>query len=372
MTTITILWDNFGPMHDDRVRAVARAYGEKARVVGIELFGKSDTYDWDNEAGSGFEKITLFPGEDFSRNSSIRTARAIVSRCLSLDARHVFLCNYERPAIFLAAMLLRLSGRKVYMMSCSKFDDYERNIQREWLKRFFFLPYLGALSSGVRARDYMRLMGIPSERIATEYNTLSLDRIRSLSGTVPAPAGTPFAARHFTIVARFVPKKNLAMALEAYALYCRAAASPRGLHLCGSGKLEPELRARVEELRLSDKVVFRGFLQSDGVAQVLGQTLALVLPSIEEQFGNVVIEAQAMGLPVILSDNCGARDNLVRGGVNGFVIEPDNPEGLAFFMGLIDRDEVLWQRMCVAASTYAEKGDVGRFAEAVMTLVPAA
>lgn len=372
MTTVTIIWDNFGPMHDDRVRAVARAYGEKARIVGVELFGKSDTYDWDNEAGTGFEKTTLFPGEDFSRNSTFRTARAIVSRCLSLGARHVFLCNYERPAIFLAAMVLRLSGRKVYMMSCSKFDDYERDIMREWLKRFFFLPYGGALSSGLRARDYMRLMGIPTERIATEYNTLSLQRIRALSETVPAPAGIPFAARHFTIVARFVSKKNLAMALEAYARYCRMTATPRALHLCGSGGLEPALRAKVDELGLADRVVFRGFLQSDGVAKVLGQTLALLLPSIEEQFGNVVIEAQAMGLPVILSDNCGARDTLVRSGVNGFVIEPDNPEGLAFFMGLLDRDEALWRRMCASASVYAEKGDVARFAEAVMTLVPPA
>jgi L-malate glycosyltransferase len=371
MKTITILWDNFGPMHDDRVRAVAKSYGDRLRVVGIELFGKSDTYEWDNESNTEFEKITLFPGQDFSRNSTLQTARAIVGRCLDLKADHVFLCNYERPAIFLAATVLRLAGKRVYMMSCSKFDDYERDIRREWLKRFFFLPYQGALSSGIRARDYMRLMGIARDRIATEYNTLSIDRIRKLSGKVPAPGGTAFAERHFTIVARFVEKKNLAMAIDAYALYCAAAAMPRPLHLCGSGTQEQALREKVRALGLEDKVVFRGFLQSDGVAAVLGDTLALLLPSIEEQFGNVVIEAQAMGLPVILSDNCGARDNLVRTGVNGFVIEPDNPQGLAFFMRLLSDDEALWTRMSLSAGGYADKGDVARFAEAVQTLVPA-
>jgi glycosyltransferase involved in cell wall biosynthesis len=372
MTTIVLIWDNFGPMHDDRVRAVVKAYGKRARIVGIELFGKSDTYEWDNEANTEFEKVTLFPGMEAGSVPPLTIAARIVSRCRALKAGHVFLCNYDQTAILLAAAALRLSGRGVYTMACSKFDDLERNITREFLKRFFFLPYQGAISSGVRARDYMRLMGIPRDRIASEYNTLSIDRIRALSGQQPAPQGTPFADRHFTIVARFVPKKNLAMALDAYELYCQTAERPRALHLCGSGKLEAMLRAKAAEMGLADRVVFRGFLQSDGIAQALGHSLALILPSVEEQFGNVVIEAQAMGLPVILSDNCGARDKLVRSGVNGFVIEPDNPEGLAFFMGLLDRDEALWRRMSASAGTFAEKGDVARFAEAVQMLVPAA
>jgi glycosyltransferase involved in cell wall biosynthesis len=371
MTTIAFIWDNFGPMHDDRVRAVVKAYEGQARIVGIELFGKSDTYAWDNEANTEFEKVTLFPGMEGWSVPSLSVAARIVRRCWQLKVDHIFLCNYDQTAILLAATALRLTGRGVYTMACSKFDDLERNLTREFLKRFFFLPYHGAISSGLRARDYMRLMGIPRNRIASEYNTLSIDRIRALSGALPAPHGTGFADRHFTIVARFVPKKNLTMALDAYAHYCGTTAHPRPLHLCGSGKLEASLRTQVAALRLEDLVVFRGFLQSDGVAQALGNSLALVLPSVEEQFGNVVIEAQAMGLPVILSDNCGARDKLVRAGVNGFVIEPDNPEGLAFFMGLLDRDEALWRRMSISAGSSAKKGDVARFAEAVQMLVSA-
>lgn len=369
MKNLVFLWDNLGPMHDDRVSAVANASEVDTHVTAIELFGKSDTYAWDNEANTPFEKKTLFPSGRFSNISILRIALAIIRECKTLKATHIFLCHYERPAILLAAIILRLMGRKVYTMSCSKFDDYERNINREWLKRFFFLPYRGAISSGVRARDYMRLMGIPKNRIATEYNTLSIERIRALSGKQAAPEGTPFSERHFTIVARFVPKKNLSMALEAYALYCQKTERPRHLHLCGSGPLEQELRLQARALRIENLVIFRGFLQSDGIAKVLGDTLVLLLPSIEEQFGNVVIEAQAMGLPVILSDNCGARDNLVRSGVNGFIIEPDNPQGIAFFMSLLDLDEALWKRMSISANTSADKGDAARFAEAVHQVI---
>jgi len=255
-------------------------------------------------------------------------------------------------------------------MGCSKFDDYERRLMREVVKSIFFFPYIGGISSGKRARDYMRFLGIPAARVRTEYNTLSIDRIRRMAGVLPAPDGVPFEERHFIIVARFVPKKNLAMALDAYSQYAKIAQEKlKPLHLCGAGPMEAELRAKVAELGLTDQVVFRGFLQTDDIARALGHSLALLLPSIEEQFGNVVIEAQAMGLPVIVSDNCGARDALVRSGVNGFIVEPDNPVGLSFFMSTIAGDRELWVRMCSEARASAHLGDVCAFAKGVSDLV---
>jgi glycosyltransferase involved in cell wall biosynthesis len=116
-------------------------------------------------------------------------------------------------------------------------------------------------------------------------------------------------------------------------------------------------------------VHFRGFLQTQEISRAYGTSLALLLPSIEEQFGNVVPEAQAMGLPVILSDNCGSRDVLVRSGVNGFVVEPDNPVGMAFFMKLMSEDESLWRNMCFASQQFVERADTGRFADAVEALL---
>ncbi|MCI0736747.1 MAG: glycosyltransferase [Beijerinckiaceae bacterium] len=200
------------------------------------------------------------------------------------------------------------------------------------------------------------------------YNALSTDRIRRLAGVAKAPGGPPFESRHFTVVARMVPKKNLSMMIEAYAIYRAQSPKPRDLHLCGSGPLEPRLRSETAALGLKEFVIFRGVLQIDDVCQTLGTTLALLLPSTQEQFGNVVIEALAMGLPVIVSENCGARDLLVRNGVNGFVVEPDNPAGLAYFMGLLDTDESLWRRMSLATQRFADLGDASQFAKSVLAL----
>ena len=53
----------------------------------------------------------------------------------------------------------------------------------------------------------------------------------------------------------------------------------------------------------------------------------------------------------------------------GFVIEPDNPDGLAFFMKLLSVDEDMWRKMCVESQAFAERADSARFAEAVEALI---
>lgn len=334
-------------------------------MTGLELYGRSDTYGWIPESGSGFQKVTLFPT---GRPGGWRLLRAMAGFRFRHGRGVWFLCHYERVEILLFALLLRLLGDTVFTMADSKFDDYPRILWREIGKRTFMIPYQGAMGCGNRSRDYLRFLGIPSDRAVGLYDALSLDRIRRLAGAPPAPAGIAHAERHFTIVARLVPKKNLFMALEAYALYAATASEPRMLHLCGNGPLESELKARAEALGIASLVVFHGFVQTGTVARLLASTLVLLLPSSEEQFGQVVIEAQAMGLPVILSDNCGARDLLVRSGANGFVIEPDNPAGMAWFMGQLASDEGLWRRMALAAQEFAPKGDVAEFVAGVRRL----
>ncbi|MEN8659725.1 MAG: glycosyltransferase [Marivita sp.] len=364
---VAFFWVNFGPMHADRVDAVARL--DDLSCVGVELYAKDPTYDWKAEKRESFEKFTLFPAE--AAPSTLRRLWALLRIIRRVKAKDWFLCHYEKLDVLLFAFALRVSGHRVFTMGCSKFDDKPRGAFGEALKSFFLLPYLGAISSPRRSADYFRFLGLRRRPVVEQYNTLSLDRIRNAAGTEPAPAGAAFGDRDFVIVARFVEKKNLPMALDAFKRFTERYPSECRLHMCGAGPMEATLRAMVAELELGDRVVFHGFLQSDDVARLLAQGLALILPSTEEQFGNVVIEAQAMGLPVLISEPSGARDILVRNWQNGFVFEPDNPEGLAEYMRLVASDEALWRRLCAGASAVAPRGDVATFAAGVAQLLSA-
>ncbi len=362
---IIFVWENFGPLHVDRCEALARDIPETP-VIGLEILSRSSDYDWVSESGKSFRKITLSSPEENNAWSSWKIISAIASR----RPQAVFFCHYQRPEILVAAFMVRALGIKIFTMNDSKFDDYTRDLWREAIKTLFLLPYQGALAASQRSADYLRFLGIQRSNIALGYDAVSVSRIRHLANSAPAPGGENFANRHFTIVARLIPKKNIALALRALAILA-SANKPRRLVICGSGPLENELKALSQDLGISNLVEFKGFVQTEEVCRTLATSLALILPSTEEQFGQVIPEALSMGVPVLVSDNCGARDHLVRTGINGFVFEPSNAEGLAFFMHLLSSSETTWTEMARAATESAVLGDVGDFVNGVKQLLGA-
>ncbi|TCL72984.1 glycosyltransferase [Rhizobium sp. BK251] len=362
MSATIFLWDNLGPPHYDRLESAQMYFGPDRKVIGAEIFGDSNEYDWKKGAGDSARVVTLFEERSaFGTLSFLKKLAGLVRRA---KARHVFVCNYDRGYILLAAALLRLMGRRVYLMIDSKFDDKPRQLSREILKAIYLLPYNGVLAASDRSQDYLRFLGFRSEQIRAGYDTIDVARLRAqCSFSVPA-----FAERPFVIVARLVAKKNIHTALRAFALAFRQTRERR-LKICGSGPLLEELKALAAELGIADLVEFTGFLQTEAISDAVGQSLALVLPSTEEQFGQVVAEAVALSIPVMVSLACGARDELVRNGVNGFIFEPTNVEGLAYLMKLIARDELLWREMAENSKSFLPLADSARFAEAAAKFV---
>lgn len=84
----------------------------------------------------------------------------------------------------------------------------------------------------------------------------------------------------------------------------------------------------IEELRISDRVRFLGFLDTRSLADYYKESSIFVLPSLSEGYGRVLVEALSFGLPVVAS-NVGAIPELVESNVNAILVEPKNPKALA-------------------------------------------
>ena len=362
MRPVVLLWENFGPYHHDRLGAVA-ASGREA--IGNQFAPVSATYSWSATVDDA-TVVTLLP-KGRSR-SPIRLARRIFRECRRIGPAHFFFCHYEQPAVLMAAIALRLCGSRVWTMGDSKFDDYPRLLWREVGKSLYLLPYRGAITASSRSRDYLRFLRFKPQHLALGYDTISVARLRAQADAPPAPDGVGFWEREWIMVARLVPKKNIAFALEIFARWLGETAHPRDLHILGSGPLEDELRALAASLGISERVRFHGFVQTREVSRQLARSLALLMPSVEEQFGLAVIEAQAAGLPVLASPQVGATDLLIDGGRNGFVLPLHSPAGWAASMLLLSEDEPTWRRFAAAARDGAHRGDTARFAEAVAQL----
>lgn len=366
---IGILFAQFAAYHVDRIEAVAQRFAGRAEVIGVEVAQASETYAWSpSGAVRGAAKRVLFIGQTYERIGKWRRFRAQYAALKDCDTVFVGI-GYNEPDVPMLALALRLRGRRVVVMTDSKFDDMPRNLPRETLKALLLRPFHAALVAGYRQVDYLRFLGFTKRPVVLGYDTVSVARVRDQAGATTAPDGVPFAERPFAFVGRFVAKKNLVFLLQAYAAYRnRSGAGARGLVLIGGGEQEATLREHIRSAGLDSAVEITGFLDARDVARRLNGALALLLPSTEEQWGLVVNEALALGLPAIVSEAVGARDLLVRNLLNGFVVPVDSLEGWADAMAAIADDEQRWRDMAEHSHKLAPLGDVERFAAAVESL----
>lgn len=132
---------------------------------------------------------------------------------------------------------------------------------------------------------------------------------------------------HFTVlfVGLLVPVKGVELLLEALAAW-RDEPNWTCL-LVGDGPLLNELKARCAELGIAHAVRFVGRRPSGEVAQWMQAADALVLPSYSEGRPNVVLEAQACGLPVVAT-RVGGTPELVRDGETGLLVDSGSAEQL--------------------------------------------
>lgn len=111
-----------------------------------------------------------------------------------------------------------------------------------------------------------------------------------------------------------------------------------------------------EMKRVLPDAIFTGYLTGDDLANAYASADLFVFPSTTDTFGNVVIEAQACGLPVIVSDVGGPRD-LVQHGRDGFVTKALDVGELAESIRRLALDPALRERMGSAARARVETRD---------------
>ncbi|HSL59781.1 MAG TPA: glycosyltransferase family 4 protein, partial [Acidimicrobiales bacterium] len=135
---------------------------------------------------------------------------------------------------------------------------------------------------------------------------------------LPAPHPPTDGPLRLVSVGRLHWKKGHEWTLAALARL-RADGVDAVLRIVGGGPHEPAIRAAVAELGLDGAVELTGFVSHDEVAEHLAWSDVLVHLAVSEGFGNAVLEAQAMGRPVVCSDADGLREN-VEDGVTAIVV----------------------------------------------------
>src|SRR5215212_375987 len=126
-------------------------------------------------------------------------------------------------------------------------------------------------------------------------------------------------------VGRLAPQKGVRTLVAAAGLLEDPSAQ---VLLVGDGPERKALEREAKRIGVGDRLLFEGFLAHERLPAVLAHADVLVLPSIYEELGTVLLEAMQAGLPVVASKTGGIPD-VIEDGVNGLLVPPGDPGALA-------------------------------------------
>ena len=169
-------------------------------------------------------------------------------------------------------------------------------------------------------RLLVELFQIPEERLNLIHNGIELDRFLDNQDKAELPVQDGDIV--VCLIAEFHPRKGQRFLIEAVRSL-RQTLPGLQLILVGDGPIKSELE---EKCRDHPGIHFLGW--RNDIPQILKASDIFVLPSLNEAFGQVLVEAMASGVACIGTDNGGIPD-IIKNGETGLLVPPANSEKLA-------------------------------------------
>ncbi len=225
-------------------------------------------------------------------------------------------------------------------------------------------------------QEILRLFKIAPERIFV-VGEASDPAFRLLDHPLSTPRldtlGITGCGRSVVYVGGFSPHKNLEPLISVFArLASQSAFSDVRLIMVGEYEKEVfhsyfgTIRKQVDELKISDRVIFTGYLADGELVVLLNLSTVLVLPSLMEGFGLPAVEAAACGCPVIATTASPLPKLL---GEGGLYVNPVKPEELEVALIRVLESESLRRHMREAGLTAARQLTWDAAAQQMMSLI---
>ena len=439
MKPLGILWAQYGPYHFARAAALKELAGP-ARVHALEMANKTSDYHW-NRSTKTMELTTLCPGaqtEKLTFRDIFHRARKTFAK---LNLGVCILPSYAPKQSLAALLAARSMGIHTVMMNESHAGTARARGLTALLKRRLVGMFDAALVGGQPQKRYFASLGIPEDRIFPGYDAVDNNSFRTRANEIRRNATMlrnryDLPEHYFLNLGRFVAKKNLETLINAYRQYLDTSPLKQAhLVMVGSGEEETRLKWLCHRLALrvyeksavgvrSGKeagektenggqgteienrksqiengkpgVHFYGFRQIEESPVFYSLADAFVLPSLYEEWGLVVNEAMASGLPVIVSDTAGCAEDLLETGLpiedisldanqlmigtaldarirqNGFVFDPRSSDELGRILVLVDSCPNLRAVMGQNSRRIVEKFSCENFAKNALLAAQAA
>ena len=330
---------DYGGLENGIVNLINATQGQFYRHCVIALTGATDFQDRLQVGNVSVYELGKKPGKDFA--AYFRFYRLLRKLCpLILHTRNVGTLD--------CAVLARLAGVSICIHGEHGWDVYDPDgtkAKYRYLRRLAnpFVRKFVTVSANLN-HWLIESVGIPSNKVTRICNGVDIERF-VVRNEAPRhhDVATRFPGECILVgsVLRFQEIKDPMNLIEAFIIAHRRGAESSiqlGLVMIGDGPLLKEAIYALEDAGLANIAWLPG--SRDDVPVLMRSFDLFVLGSRREGISNTLLEAMASGLPVIAT-RTGGNIELVRAGVTGELVEPEDPEALADEILRYARDERL-------------------------------
>jgi glycosyltransferase involved in cell wall biosynthesis len=252
--------------------------------------------------------------------------------------------SHAHSVAFMACAALPASRRPFQVVS-RRVDFAVANNRLSGMKYRHGADLYLAISNGVK--KVLIECGIPGEKIRLVPSGIDLGKFERVGDNEYVREEFAIAGKAPVVgnVAALAPHKSQVDFVRAARIVADKSPDTKFL-IVGEGKLRGRLESLIRDLDLQGTVVLTGFREDP--LEIMSAFTCFVLSSYLEGLGTSVMDAQAMGIPVVATDTGGVPD-AVEDGVTGLLVPPRDPESLARAIVRVLDDVELRQRLAKTA-----------------------
>jgi len=284
-------------------------------------------FHWDNKKLTPYkppilDNVIYYNKSEYNNNQ----LKEIVK---SINPDIVYISGWQDFDYFSVVYNLRKKGVPVV----TGFDDQWRGTLKQRLGAFLF-PftlkrfYSHAWVSGPYQFEYARRMGFEKNKII--FNLLSGNTSLFGQGELHLKIKENNYPKSFLYVGNFRHRKGTDILVKAFKIYREKYNGEWRLTCVGNGEMQSLLEN-------DTKIESIGFTKQEGLIEIAKRSGVFILPSRLDQWGVAVHEFSSLGLPLILSENVGAKAIFLIENFNGISYKNNSPENLAEAMSFISQ-----------------------------------
>ena len=331
------IWMNIPSFHQNDLFNELTKYCDKLEVIYAHKYDENRKLQ-----GWNFEISQNYPSKIIRKDLGVLELAGYLFN--NRTSVHIVNGIWAEPSFFFVIILLNIFGANFLIYSEASLPTKSRTFIKKMLLEFLIRPFSklliirakGFLAVSVLGVNYFQSLGVHPRKI------YRFGYFRNIKATIHKNINAQIIELIF--VGQLIESKGIITLLEAIKIIAK---NDKLFHLTivGTGKLAPFLANFIEKNQLNKLVTLQGVVSSNKVMNYIQKADLLIFPSICDGWGMVVNEALQSHIPVLISDQCGAKE-LIKHEYNGLIFKGKDlnslTENLLKFLGLsIEKREIM-------------------------------